>query len=59
LKIALFLIAVTALSTGAIDVLAHDGHGMAGSHWHAIDALGFIAVACVIGLAHWFTKRDK
>jgi hypothetical protein len=24
---------------------AHDGHGLEGSHWHAWDALGFVAEA--------------
>jgi hypothetical protein len=59
LKTAPLLIASIALSTGAGDVFAHDGHGMSGSHWHATDVLGFIALACVIGLIHWLANRDE
>jgi len=41
--------------TGA---LAHDGHGMAGAHWHATDALGW-AVAIAMGLAGWYFGSRK
>ena len=27
---------------------AHDGHGLAGSHWHPTDTLGFLAVLVVV-----------
>jgi hypothetical protein len=37
--------------------LAHDGHGLFGTHWHATDALGFVAVALGLGLAWWFGKK--
>jgi hypothetical protein len=59
LKTALFLIAALALSTGAGDVLAHDGHGMSGSHWHATDLLGLISLAGIFGLAHWLANREE
>jgi hypothetical protein len=37
----------------------HEGHGLgAGSHWHASDALGFVA-ALVIALVLWAWGRGK
>jgi Co/Zn/Cd efflux system component len=35
---------------------AHDGHGLEGSHWHASDTLGFVAVLVVVA-AVWWTRR--
>ena len=37
--------------------LAHDGHGMAASHWHATDTLGFIVLAVAAGLVWWAIHR--
>jgi hypothetical protein len=34
---------------------AHDGHGLSGSHWHASDALGFVAVLVVAAV--WWARR--
>jgi hypothetical protein len=48
--------AMAALST---TVLAHDGHGLSGSHWHSTDALGFVALALAIGAALWLFRDDK
>jgi hypothetical protein len=42
-----------------LPALAHDGHGLFGSHWHATDTLGFIGAAAVIALAVWFTRGGK
>ena len=33
--------------------MAHEGHGLAGSHWHATDTLGFVCVALLAALALW------
>ena len=41
----------------ALPALAHDGHGLLGSHWHATDALGFVAAAGLIALAVWLSKK--
>jgi hypothetical protein len=38
--------------------LAHEGHGLAGSHWHPTDTAGFAFVALLAGLAIWFS-RDR
>jgi hypothetical protein len=52
----------TALVVAALSTLpawAHDGHGLLGSHWHASDALGFVAVAAVAAAFLWFTRGGK
>jgi hypothetical protein len=36
---------------------AHDGHGLLGTHWHATDALGFVAVAALIAAAIWLGRK--
>ena len=36
--------------------LAHDGHGLTGSHWHATDAAGLALVAVLAGLAIWLSR---
>ncbi|MFW5330683.1 hypothetical protein [Hydrogenophaga sp. ZJX-1] len=46
-----------AASLTALPALAHDGHGLFGSHWHPTDALGFVAVAGLIALAVWLSKK--
>ena len=56
---ALKIIAACAISTGATAVFAHDGHAMAGTHWHATDAWGFVAMAGVLALAIWLSRGDK
>ena len=38
--------------------MAHEGHGLAGIHWHATDTLGFVCVALLAALALW-SARDK
>ena len=41
----------------SISALAHEGHGLFGSHWHSTDAMGFVGVAAVAGLAVWLLKK--
>ena len=36
---------------------AHDGHGLAGSHWHPTDALGFLAVLVVVAAVWWAGRK--
>ncbi len=48
-----------ALASLASSVLAHDGHGLSGTHWHATDAWGFAVAGALIGLALWLTRGDK
>ena len=51
------LIAACALLMGATAVFAHNGHGLAGAHWHPTDALGFVAVAAMIAVAIWLSRK--
>ncbi|MEY3461033.1 MAG: hypothetical protein RLZZ03_686 [Pseudomonadota bacterium] len=39
--------------------LAHDGHGLAGSHWHVTDAWGFVALGVGLAAAIWFSKGGQ
>jgi hypothetical protein len=39
------------------NALAHEGHGLEGSHGHATDALGFVAVAVGLALAIWLSRK--
>ena len=38
--------------------LAHQGHGLLGSHWHASDAWGFLVGGAVLAPVLW-TRRGK
>ena len=42
---------------GTTAVFAHDGHGLTGMHWHATDAWGFVAVAAMIAVAVWLSRK--
>jgi hypothetical protein len=50
--VALALLAANGLA------LAHDGHGMQGSHWHATDLLGLVVGLAVAALI-WRSRGDK
>ena len=39
--------------------LAHESHGLGGSHWHVADAWGFAALGLGLAAAVWFSKEDK
>ena len=47
------LVAVAAFCAPA---LAHDGHGLIGSHWHTTDTLGFVGVVAAIAVALWWSS---
>jgi hypothetical protein len=51
------LIAACTGLSGATATFAHDGHGLLGAHWHATDTLGFVAVAAMIAVAIWFSRK--
>jgi hypothetical protein len=37
---------------------AHSGHGLLGTHWHATDTVGFLALgAVVVGVGIWLSGR--
>ncbi|WP_300711780.1 hypothetical protein [Limnohabitans sp.] len=46
------------IATAAAKAMAHDGHGLSGSHWHSTDAWGFVALGAM-ALAAWFIGRGK
>lgn len=48
---------ITALMTAAVGASAHDGHGLAGTHWHATDTLGFVLVGVLALAAVWFSRK--
>ena len=50
--VALALLAANGLA------LAHEGHGMQGSHWHATDLLGLVVGLAVAALT-WHSRGDK
>ena len=50
-------IAACALGMGATAVFAHDGHGLAGTHWHATDVWGFVAVAAMLAVAICLSRK--
>ena len=49
-------LAAAAAVTVSTHSLAHDGHGLAGSHWHATDVAGLVLVAVLAGLAIWLSR---
>lgn len=36
---------------------AHEGHGLTGVHWHATDTWGFVAVAAMVAVAIWLSRK--
>ena len=50
-------IAVCSGVMGATVVFAHDGHGLTGTHWHATDVWGFIAVTAMLAVAVWLYRK--
>ncbi len=53
------LIAACALLISPAVSFAHEGHGLFGSHWHATDVWGFVALAAIAGAALWFGRGKK
>jgi hypothetical protein len=50
------LAAAAALLACATATLAHEGHGIASTHWHPADTAGFAVVALLAGLAIWLSR---
>jgi hypothetical protein len=49
----------TPVLLASAQVLAHDGHGLLGSHWHSTDTLGFIVVGAIFAATLWFSREGK
>ena len=45
------------LSPFVSNAMAHDGHGLAGLHWHIADVVGFVVFAALIGMVIWHLKK--
>lgn len=58
-KIAIKMLAVAPLCIGAAAVFAHEGHGLAGTHWHATDTFGLLLVGGLAALAIWLSGGGK
>ena len=56
-KFTTHLIAACAGGMWATAAFAHDGHGLAGIHWHATDTWGFVAVTAMIAVAIWLSRK--
>ncbi len=50
-------VALTLLAANGL-ALAHEGHGMDGSHWHATDLLGLLVGLGVAALT-WRSGKDE
>ena len=59
MKLAHKLLLLTLINMPATAAFAHNGHGLAGTHWHATDVLGFVAVAVMVGVAVWLSRGGK
>ena len=51
------VLACMAMATCTTGAWAHAGHGLAGSHWHASDTLGFVVVAVLAAAAVWLSRK--
>ena len=59
MKLAHKLLLLTLINITATAAFAHNGHGLAGTHWHATDVLGFVAAALAVGVAVWLSRGGK
>jgi len=50
--------AAAALLASSAGAMAHQGHGLNGSHWHATDAYGFAFVAALAVIAIWLSRGE-
>jgi hypothetical protein len=50
-------IASCAVSLTATGAFSHEGHGFAGSHWHASDVAGLAALGVLIAVAVWLSRK--
>jgi hypothetical protein len=53
------VIAASLITTWASSVFSHDGHGFSGAHWHATDAVGFVAFVGMLAVAVWLSRGGK
>lgn len=51
--------ALLALAFCAGQAAAHEGHGPSGSHWHATDVWGLVALGGMVAVAIWLSRDPK
>lgn len=51
------LITTAAAALATTPALAHEGHGLFGTHWHASDAWGFVLLAVLVALGVWSSRK--
>jgi hypothetical protein len=51
------LIAVCAVFMPATSAFSHEGHGFAGSHWHASDVASLASLAVLVAVAIWLSRN--
>ncbi len=56
MRLHLRLLAATLLLPGGA-ALAHDGHGLPGTHWHATDAFGLALLGVLVAVAIWLARK--
>jgi hypothetical protein len=56
-RLALRLAAALGGLTSAAGALAHEGHGLMGSHWHATDAGVFVGLVLAAAAAIWLGRK--
>jgi hypothetical protein len=52
-------LAAMAMLSASSAALSHDEHGLHGSHWHATDVWGFVALGAAIALALWLSRGGR
>jgi hypothetical protein len=50
--------AAAALLVTSAAPMAHEVHGLGGSHWHATDTAGFAVLALAAALAIWLARGE-
>jgi hypothetical protein len=53
-----YLSALSLLGASSL-AFAHDDHGLQGSHWHATDVWGFVALGAAIAVALWLSRGGR
>lgn len=53
-----YLSALSLLGASSL-AFAHDDHGLQGSHWHATDVWGFVALGGAIAVALWLSRGGR
>ncbi|MDP2255645.1 MAG: hypothetical protein Q8K05_06240 [Polaromonas sp.] len=47
------------MTTLAGTAFSHEKHGFSGTHWHATDVWGFVALGGALAVAVWLSRGGK